>query len=116
MTLLCFPASDGRNSSWPMNAMYDRSDAASIEGDEHMSLAQLNSAILRRALPWMASAALACTLPPTMTLAQDVPPAPAPQAAPVAAQPQAVHLQDYSKPRPAFPHFLQPYRQQQVAL
>jgi outer membrane protein len=47
--------------------------------------------------------------------AQDAPAAPTPQAAPVSAQPQAVHLQDYSKPRSAFPHFLQPYRLQQVA-
>jgi outer membrane protein TolC len=47
--------------------------------------------------------------------AQEVPAAPMPQAAPVPAQPQAVHLQDYSKPRPAFPHFLQPYRAQEVA-
>jgi len=47
--------------------------------------------------------------------AQDVPPAPAPQVAPTPAEPQAVHLQDYSKPRPAFPHFLQPYRTQAVA-
>jgi len=47
--------------------------------------------------------------------AQDVPAAPMPQIAPVPAQPQAVHLQDYSKPRSAFPHFLQPYRPQEVA-
>jgi outer membrane protein TolC len=47
--------------------------------------------------------------------AQDVPAAPMPQTAPAPAQPQAVHLQDYSKPRPAFPHFLQPYRAQEVA-
>src|SRR5580658_1756119 len=46
--------------------------------------------------------------------AQDVPAAPAPQTAP-AAQPQAVHLQDYSKPRSAFPRILQPYQAQQVA-
>jgi len=50
--------------------------------------------------------------------AQDVPSTPAPQsqitpASP--AQPQAVHLQDYSKPRSAFPHFLQPYKSQEVA-
>jgi outer membrane protein len=38
-----------------------------------------------------------------------------PPAAPQPAQPQPVHLQDYSIPRPAFPHFLQPYRPQQVA-
>ncbi len=47
--------------------------------------------------------------------AQDVPAAPMPQSAPASAEPQAVHLQDYSKPRSAFPHFLQPYRPQEVA-
>ncbi len=52
-------------------------------------------------------------LQPLMS-AQDVPAAPAPQTAP-AAQPQTVHLQDYSKPRSAFPHLLQPYQPQQVA-
>ena len=31
------------------------------------------------------------------------------------AQPQLVHLQDYSKPRSAFPHVLQPYRAQEIA-
>jgi outer membrane protein len=46
---------------------------------------------------------------------QDVPAAPMPQTAPASAQPQAVHLQDYSKPRSAFPHFLQPYEPQEVA-
>jgi len=47
--------------------------------------------------------------------AQDVPAAPTPQTVPAPAQPQAVHLQDYSRPRSAFPHFLQPYRPQEVA-
>ena len=46
---------------------------------------------------------------------QDVPAAPMPQTVPASAQPQAVHLQDYSKPRSAFPHFLQPYQPQEVA-
>ncbi len=46
--------------------------------------------------------------------AQEVPAAPAPQAAPVPAQPQLVHLQDYSKPPSAFPHILQPYRPQEL--
>jgi outer membrane protein len=62
-----------------------------------------------------AFAVLGCTQLSPLLRAQDVPAAPTPQAAPVPAQPQAVHLQDYSKPRPAFPHFLQPYRGQQVA-
>jgi outer membrane protein len=47
--------------------------------------------------------------------AQDVPAAPAPQTVPAPAQPQAVHLQDYSKPRSAFPRILQPYQPQQLA-
>jgi outer membrane protein TolC len=46
--------------------------------------------------------------------AQDVPAAPAPQAAPIPAQPQLIHLQDYSKPRPAFPGILEPYRAQDL--
>ncbi len=51
-----------------------------------------------------------CVQSPALLSAQVVPSAPAPQPASV----QAVHLQDYSKPRPAFPHVLQPYRAQQV--
>jgi outer membrane protein len=47
--------------------------------------------------------------------AQDVPAAPAPQAMPAPAQPQAVHLQDYSKARSAFPRVVQPYLPQQLA-
>lgn len=50
---------------------------------------------------------------------QDAMPAPSSQAAPPAApqpvQPQAIHLKDYSSPRPAFPHLLQPYQAQQLA-
>ena len=62
-----------------------------------------------------AFAILACTQFSPSLRAQDVPATPAPQAAPAPAQPQAVHLQDYSKPRPAFPHVLQPYVPQQLA-
>jgi outer membrane protein len=39
----------------------------------------------------------------------------APPAAPQPAQPQLVHLKDYSNPRPAFPHLLQPYSPQALA-
>jgi outer membrane protein len=74
-------------------------------------------AVYRRFTPQMvtASALFSCILLSQPLRAQDVPAAPMPQTTPVPAQPQAVHLQDYSKPRPAFPHFLQPYRAQQVA-
>jgi outer membrane protein len=61
-------------------------------------------------------AILVCTQISPFLCAQDVPAAPAPQTGPApAAQPQAVHLQDYSKPRSAFPHFLRPYQPQEVA-
>jgi len=53
---------------------------------------------------------------PTALQAQDTPAAPSSQTAPPAApQPQAVHLKDYSNPRSAFPHLLQPYMAQQLA-
>jgi outer membrane protein len=47
--------------------------------------------------------------------AQNVPAAPAPQAPITTAQPQAVHLQDYSKPRSSFPRVWLPYTTQEVA-
>jgi outer membrane protein len=47
---------------------------------------------------------------PTALRAQDSTPA-APQPAP----PQAIHLKDYSNPRSAFPHVLQPYKSQELA-
>ncbi len=80
-----------------------------------MSLPRLSAARLRFALLLTVSAILACAPLPSSSLAQNVPPAPTPQAAPAPALPQTVHLQDYSKPRSAFPHILQPYQAQQVA-
>ncbi len=59
-----------------------------------------------------ALAALACVLPTPRSIAQATPATPAPQTA--SAPAQAVHLQDYSKPRSAFPHFLQPYQPQEI--
>jgi outer membrane protein len=80
---------------------------------------RMTAASRRPALLLTASALLACLqLRPCMR-AQDVPAAPTPQTTPqtsaAPAQPQTVHLQDYSKPRSAFPHFLRPYQPQQVA-
>ena len=75
-----------------------------------MTATNWRSALLRTAF-----ALLACASCSAFLSAQDVPAAPAPQTAPAAAQPQAVHLQDYSKPRSAFPHFLRPYQPQEVA-
>jgi outer membrane protein len=56
-----------------------------------------------------------CTQLPLSMCAQNVPAAPTPQPTPSGAPPQLVHLQDYSKPSPAFPHILQPYRAQGLA-
>ena len=60
-------------------------------------------------------ASLACAQMDPLLRGQEVPPAPVPQTAPAPAQPQAVHLEDYSKPRPSFPHFMLPYLPQELA-
>src|ERR1700685_2743426 len=78
-----------------------------------MSLPRLSAA--RPALLLTVALILACAPWSSSVQAQEVPPAPTPQTAPAAALPQAVHLQDYSKPRSAFPHILQPYQAQTVA-
>jgi outer membrane protein len=80
-----------------------------------LSLPGIKPAHWRPALLLTAFALLVCTQLPASMHAQDVPAAPAPQTTLAPAQPQAVHLQDYSRPRSAFPHFLQPYRPQEVA-
>src|SRR5271155_3990120 len=78
-----------------------------------MSLPRLSAAILRPALFLAVFAILACAQLPSSLLAQNVPAAPAPQPAPP--WPPAMHLQDSSKPRSAFPHILQSYQPQEVA-
>jgi outer membrane protein len=63
-----------------------------------------------RLWPLCLASAIFLEIVPTALRAQDSPPA-APQPAP----PQAIHLKDYSNPRSAFPHVLQPYKSQQLA-
>jgi outer membrane protein len=63
-----------------------------------------------RVWPLCLASAIFLEIVPTALRAQDSPPA-APQPAP----PQAIHLKDYSNPRSAFPHVLQPYKSQQLA-
>ena len=63
-----------------------------------------------RPLPFYLAAVTLFALAPRALWAQAAPP-PAPQPA----QPQAVHLKDYSVPRSAFPHLLQPYMAQELA-
>jgi outer membrane protein len=73
-----------------------------------------------RVRPWLylASAMLSATSP-ISPLAQQAATPPSSQstvpAAPQPAQPQAVHLKDYSVPRAAFPRVLQPYTPQEIA-
>src|SRR5258707_7866275 len=71
-----------------------------------------------RRLPLCLGSVLVLAILSTALRAQDVPPAPsqsAPPPAPQPAQPQPVNLKDYSNPRSAFPHVLQPYMHQELA-
>jgi outer membrane protein len=78
-------------------------------------LRRRTAALLRSSLLLTSTTLLVGTQLPPSLCAQNVPAAPTPQPAPPAAQPQLVHLQDYSKPSSAFPHILQPYRAKQLA-
>lgn len=80
-----------------------------------MSLPRLSAASLRLAQFLAVFAILVCAQLPSSLHAQNIPTAPTPQSAPASAVPPAIHLQDYSKPRSAFPHLLQPYRSQEVS-
>src|SRR5580693_7065560 len=106
-------ASHSRNLYCPFNTVHDRFYPRSRT--MFLPMPRMTAANRRRTLLFAAFALLACLQQQPFMRAQDVPAAPTPQTVPVPAQPQAVHLQDYSKPRSAFPHILQPYQAQQVA-
>jgi outer membrane protein len=106
-------AASGFHLSSFVNKMRDRSH--SRRRTMSLLLLRMNAANQRPAMLLTALAIIAGTQLPLLLCAQDVPATPAPQTASAPAQPQAVHLQDYSRPRSAFPHFLQPYQPQQVA-
>ncbi|HVR23058.1 MAG TPA: TolC family protein, partial [Candidatus Polarisedimenticolia bacterium] len=78
-------------------------------------LPRLTAALSRSAAPFTTLVILSCLQWAPSLCAQDVPAAPAPQPAAAAAPPELIHLQDYSKPRSAFPSVLQPYRAQELA-
>jgi outer membrane protein TolC len=80
-----------------------------------LSFPQSTADVRRSGLLLAALAILTCTQLLLPVSAQEIPAAPVPQAVPPSAQPQAVHLEDYSKPRSAFPRILQPYLPQEVA-
>src|ERR1700693_3561925 len=96
-----------------LNMMHDRS----WPRRRTMSLLshQLTAALSRSAALFTTLVILSCMQLAPSLCAQDVPAAPAPQPATVPAPPELIHLQDYSKPRSAFPSVLQPYRAQELA-
>jgi outer membrane protein len=61
-----------------------------------------------------ASVLLFGTIPASLQAQQAAPSQSSPPVAPEPAQPQPVRLRDYSNPRAAFPHVLQPYRPEAV--
>ena len=63
---------------------------------------------------WLGLAILVATLP-TSVRAQAAAPSQSAATAAQPAQPEVVHLKDYSKPRSAFPNLLQPYKSQEIA-
>ena len=84
-----------------------------------MLLPRLISVVQRmRLLPVYLAFAVTVAACPTWLKAQTMPSSTSPQnplPARQPAQPQAVHLKDYSNPRSAFPNVLQPYMPQDVA-
>jgi outer membrane protein len=87
---------------------------AFIQGEEPMLLPRLISRV--RLLPLALASAVFWGTVPAALWAQEPPPAPSTQATPApAAPPQPVLLKDYSTPRSAFPHLLQPYMPQELA-
>jgi outer membrane protein len=83
-----------------------------------MRLARLISVV--QLLPLCLAPAVVAGTMPAVIWAQEAPANPAagqlpPPAAPQPAAPQPVHLQDYSRPRPAFPQLLRPYQARDLA-
>jgi outer membrane protein len=68
------------------------------------------------ALPLTAFVVIACAQLSMTAYAQNVPTTPAPQSSGTFAQPQEIHLQDYAKPRRAFPNILKPYEARELPM
>ena len=80
-----------------------------------MRLPRLISTSIARRLPLCLAAVISASVPLALWSQVASPALSTPPAAPQPAQPQAVHLRDYSIPRSAFPHLLQPYMAQELA-
>src|SRR3984957_12541587 len=95
---------------------------ALMQGEDSIPVLRLNSLVRRLSFFAVAAtllcAGLAATNPAALWAQQAAPGAsspPTPPSAPQPAQPQVIHLQDYSKPRPAFPNLLRPYEAPNLA-
>jgi outer membrane protein len=71
--------------------------------------------LVARRLPLHLASVVLFGLISTASWGQQPPAAPSAQAVAQPAQPQAIHLQDYSQPRSAFPKVFQPYKAQELA-
>lgn len=72
-----------------------------------MSFLSPRRSVAARSTRRLAAVVVIGCMPWPMANAQNVPAAPAPQ--PTSAQPQAIHLEDYARSRPAVPNVLKPY-------
>ena len=75
--------------------------------------------VFRLQVRYIAAGLLIATMPIALAAQENAPAASTPStpvAAPRPAQSQPVHLKDYSTPRSAFPHLLQPYTPQQIPM
>ena len=113
MSSSCLSSSINRSPGSSEDCRTESSRSGSSEGSSrqpgqtlYLWVAQLFSA----ALGLLISIAALAAAGSAALYAQAAPPA-APQPAPA----QAVHLEDYSKPRSAFPHLIEPYMPQQLA-
>jgi outer membrane protein len=79
-----------------------------------MSLPSPHKTVAIRHFVLISAAAVFIAIFPRCLYAQNVPPAPAPQSSPILTQPQEIHLQDYAKPRAAFPNVLKPYQTREL--
>src|ERR1700723_1894992 len=98
-----------------LNMMHDRSWPRRRTMSLSFFLPRLTAALSRSAALFTTLVILSCLRLAPSLCAQAVPAAPAPQPAAVPAPPELIHLQDYSKPRSAFPSVLQPYPAQDWA-
>jgi outer membrane protein len=78
-------------------------------------LSQRLNSILWLVLAHISLAAVLAVLSSPLAAQVAISPQPVAPPVPQPAQPEVVHLKDYSVPRSAFPHFLQPYKPQQIA-